>query len=148
VTLRTPQSETELSHGWRTMELLPMLLLFGLLGVMMYFMSRRQRRAQEQQMQLQNSLTVGDQVMTTSGLYGTVVDTSDDSKITIEIAEGVETEWLRAAVREKVAPDVEDDEDVVEDADTDELEVAEDEVADEDVKDDKEAAPSVESKQK
>jgi preprotein translocase subunit YajC len=129
------------------MELLPMLLLFGLLGVMMYFMSRRQRRAQEQQVQLQNSLSVGDRVMTTSGLYGTVVDTSDDSTITLEISEGIETEWLRAAVREKVGPVVEDDEDV-EDAD-DELEVAEDEVADEDVRDDtKDAAPSVESKQK
>ncbi|WP_260190563.1 preprotein translocase subunit YajC [Actinophytocola gossypii] len=111
------------------MELLPMLLLFGLLGVMMYFMSRRQRRAQEQQMQLQNSLAVGDRVMTTSGLYGTVVDVSDDSKIGIEIAPGFETEWLRAAVREKVGPEVEDDEDVVEDDDEtvdDELDTVED----------------------
>ncbi|MCT2583187.1 preprotein translocase subunit YajC [Actinophytocola sp. S1-96] len=109
--------------------MLPMLLLFGLLGVMMYFMSRRQRRAQEQQMQLQNSLAVGDRVMTTSGLYGTVVDVSDDSKIGIEIAPGFETEWLRAAVREKVGPEVEDDEDVVEDDDEtvdDELDTVED----------------------
>jgi preprotein translocase subunit YajC len=125
------------------MELLPMLLLFGLLGVMMYFMSRRQRRAQEQQVALQNSLTIGDRVMTTSGLYGTVVDTSDDASISIEIAPGIETEWLRAAVREKVNPVVDDDE-LVED---DELEaVAEDETVAEDVTDDtKDTAPSLES---
>jgi len=122
------------------MELLPMLLLFGLLGVMMYFMSRRQRRAQEQQVALQNSLTIGDRVMTTSGLYGTVTDTSDDSTITVEIAPGVETEWLRAAVREKVGPVVEDDEDVVEDADDEDVDLVEDvTVVDEDVKDDTKA---------
>jgi preprotein translocase subunit YajC len=77
---------------------------------MMYFMSRRQRKAQQQQVDLQSSLSVGDRVMTTSGLYGTVCDTSGDKSIGIEIAPGLETEWLRAAVREKVGPDVEDDE--------------------------------------
>jgi preprotein translocase subunit YajC len=96
------------------MELLPMLLLFGLLGVMMYFMTRRQRKAQEQQQTLQNSLEVGDRVMTTSGLYGTVTDADDATTISIEIAPGVETEWLRAAVREKVGP-VEEIEDELED---------------------------------
>jgi len=84
------------------MELLPLLLMFGLLGVMMYFMTRRQRRAQEQQAQLQNSLTVGDRVMTTSGLHGTVVDSSDETTVELEIAPGVRTTWLRAAIRERV----------------------------------------------
>jgi preprotein translocase subunit YajC len=103
------------------MDLLPMLLLFGLLGVMMFFMSRRQRRAQEQQLSLQNSLSAGDRVMTTSGLYGTVTDADDDATITVEIAPGVETEWLRAAVREKVGP-VEDDVLADDDVDVDDLE--------------------------
>jgi preprotein translocase subunit YajC len=103
------------------MELLPMLLLFGLLGLMMYFMSRRSRRAAQQQQALQSSLTVGDRVMTTSGLYGTVTSISDDASIDIEIAPGVETTWLRAAVREKVGPDDELDE-VEDDELTDEVE--------------------------
>ncbi len=115
-----------------------MLLLFGLLGVMMYFMSRRQRRAQEQQQALQNSLAVGDRVMTTSGLYGTVTDAEDGTTITIEIAPGVETEWLRAAVREKVGP--------VEDVDVDDTE---DELVEEpavaDVEDVKTEEPTLES---
>lgn len=93
------------------MDLIPLLLMFGLLGVMMYFMTRRQRRAQEQQAQLQNSLGVGDRVMTTSGLYGTVIDAEDSATVTLEIAPGVETEWLRAAVREKVGPVEEHDDD-------------------------------------
>lgn len=130
------------------MDLLPLLLMFGLLGVMMYFMSRRQRRTQEQQKQLQNSLSVGDRVMTTSGMYGTVCDTSSDLTIGIEIAPGLETEWLRAAVREKVSPDVEDDDDLVEDVD-DELDTVEDDdLVDEDVRDtdeDRVDEPSLES---
>jgi preprotein translocase subunit YajC len=101
------------------MDLIPLLLMFGLLGVMMYFMTRRQRRAQEQQQQLQNSLGVGDRVMTTSGLYGTIIDSDDTTTVTIEIAPGVETEWLRAAVREKVGP-VEDTDDA-EDTDDDDV---------------------------
>jgi preprotein translocase subunit YajC len=120
------------------MDLLPLLLMFGLLGLMMYFMSRRQRRAQEQQLQLQKSLSIGDRVMTTSGLYGTVCDVSSDTTIGIEIAPGLETEWLRAAVREKVNPDdeIEDDEieDVAEDAD-EEPEAVEDDERDEDTAD-------------
>ena len=123
------------------MDLLPLLLMFGLLGVMMYFMSRRQRRAQEQQAQLQSSLSVGDRVMTTSGLYGTVTDTSSDSTITIEIAPGMETDWLRAAVREKVNPDVDDDEELVEDTLEDDTT---DELVDEDTDTTKDA-PSLES---
>jgi preprotein translocase subunit YajC len=102
-------------------QLLPMLLLFGLLGVMMYFMTRRQRRAQEQQATLQNSLEVGDRVMTTSGLYGTITDADDATTVTLEIAPGIETEWLRAAVREKVGPVEELDADL----DADDLEVPE-----------------------
>jgi len=105
------------------MDLLPLLLMFGLLGLMMFFMSRRQRRAQAQQAQLQDSLSIGDRVMTTSGLYGTVVDTSSDSTIGIELAPGVETEWLRAAVREKVNPEVaedDDDDEVVDEVEDDE----------------------------
>jgi preprotein translocase subunit YajC len=103
------------------MELLPMLLLFGLLGVMMYFMTRRQRKAQEQQAALQNSLEVGDRVMTTSGLYGTITDAEDGTTVTLEIAPGVETEWLRAAVREKVGPV----EELEEDLDADDIEAIE-----------------------
>jgi len=129
------------------MELLPMLLLFGLLGLMMYFMSRKQRRAQEQQQALQNSLAVGDQVMTTSGLYGTVTDVDDDSKIGVEIAPGVETVWLRAAVREKVAEDLDEeaeeleelsDSNSIDDRDTDAK-------LDDVVVDTKDAEPSLES---
>lgn len=122
------------------MELLPMLLLFGLLGLMMYFMSRRQRRAMQQQQELQNSLSVGDRVMTTSGLYGTVTDISDDATIDIEIAPGVVTNWLRAAVREKIN----ENDEVAEATDED----TEDEAVSDEPQTSAQVAPPLESEQK
>ena len=52
---------------------------------------------------LQSSLEPGDIVSTTSGLRGTVVDASYEDTVDLEIADGVVTTWVRAAVREKIA---------------------------------------------
>jgi preprotein translocase subunit YajC len=92
--------------------LLPLIIV--LFAVPLFLGTRKQKRAVAQQQEMQSSLSYGDRVMTTSGLYGTVVTVSDES-IDIEIAPGVTTSWLRAAVREKVAdstvdlPDADDD---------------------------------------
>ncbi|MEJ2887014.1 preprotein translocase subunit YajC [Actinomycetospora aeridis] len=93
----------------------PLLILF-MIGLV--FMSSRQRKKQEnQQKDLQNSLHVGDVVVMTSGISGTIVDTDDERTIDLEIAPDVVTTWLRAAVREKlVAEEVAADEVVDEDA--------------------------------
>ena len=45
---------------------------------------------------------VGDRVLTTSGLRAVVVDTSDEDTIDLEIAPGVRTTWVRAAIRERI----------------------------------------------
>ncbi|WP_280393161.1 preprotein translocase subunit YajC [Nocardia brasiliensis] len=80
------------------MELLFPLLLVALL-VPMFLGVRRQKREAAKVTEMQDSLKVGDQVITTSGLYGTVVDL-DDATVDLEIAEEVVTTWLRAAIRE------------------------------------------------
>jgi preprotein translocase subunit YajC len=80
--------------------LLPLIIV--LFAVPLFMGTRKQKRAAAQQQSMQSSLSYGDRVMTTSGLYGSVVSTTDTS-IDIEIAPGVVTSWLRAAVREKVA---------------------------------------------
>ncbi len=90
---------------------LPLLLML-VVAIPLVMGSRKQKRAAQEQQQLQKTLTEGDRVMTTSGLYGTVADTSSETTIDIEIAPGVVTTWLRAAVREKVAPEIEADEPV------------------------------------
>jgi len=88
----------------------PLLILF-MIGLV--FMSSRQRKKQERQQQsIQSGLAVGDVVVMTSGISGTVVDVDDERTIDVEIAADVVTTWLRAAVREKLVP-----EDAVVDAD-------------------------------
>jgi preprotein translocase subunit YajC len=100
--------------------LLPLIIV--LFAVPLFMGTRKQKRAAAQQQQMQSSLSYGDRVMTTSGLYGSVVATTDTS-IDIEIAPGIVTSWLRAAVREKVADSTvgltADDADDVYDADDD-----------------------------
>ncbi|MEV2219818.1 preprotein translocase subunit YajC [Nocardia vinacea] len=92
------------------MELLFPLLLVALL-VPMFLGVRRQKREAEKVTSMQESLKVGDQVTTTSGLYGTVVDL-DDTTVDLEIAEDVVTTWLRQAIRDVRTEDETTDETV------------------------------------
>ena len=81
------------------------LLLIAALAVPLVLGSRRQKRAMAEAQRLQDSLTEGDRVMTTSGLHGTVVNTADDATVDLEIAPGVRTTWARAAIRERITDD-------------------------------------------
>lgn len=98
------------------MDLLFPLLIIFMIG--MIFFSNRQRKKQAQaQENLQNAIQVGDVVLMTSGISGTVVDTDDERTLDIEIAPEVITTWLRAAVREKLASDVDETVAVLDDED-------------------------------
>lgn len=85
------------------------LALIALLFIPIILNGRRQKKAISEMQALQAALQPGDVVVTTSGLRGTVVDASYEDTIDLEIADGVVTTWVRAAVREKVteteAPD-------------------------------------------
>ncbi|GAA4685769.1 hypothetical protein GCM10023215_21330 [Pseudonocardia yuanmonensis] len=83
--------------------LFPILIL--LLFIPIFLSGRKQKRQMAETQAMQNALTEGDVVTTTSGLRGTVVDASYEDTIDLEIADGVVTTWLRAAVRDKVAQD-------------------------------------------
>ncbi|WP_197321227.1 preprotein translocase subunit YajC [Saccharomonospora sp. NB11] len=103
--------------------ILPLLLML-VVALPLVMSTRKQKKLMAEQQEMQNSLTAGDRVMTTSGLYATVADASDDTTIDLEIAEGVVTTWLRQAVRERIVADVDLDEDTV---DTDATAAAKDE---------------------
>ncbi|HEY2206443.1 MAG TPA: preprotein translocase subunit YajC [Pseudonocardia sp.] len=79
-------------------------IIIVLLFIPIFLNGRKQRRQVTEMQQLQQALTEGDVVTTTSGLRGTVVDSSYEETLDLEIAPGVVTTWLRAAVREKVKP--------------------------------------------
>jgi preprotein translocase subunit YajC len=78
----------------------PFLIL--LLFIPIFLSGRKQKRMVAEMQALQASLETGDVVMTTSGLRATVVDASYEDTIDLEIADGVVTTWVRAAVKEKV----------------------------------------------
>ncbi|GAA2013449.1 preprotein translocase subunit YajC [Nakamurella flavida] len=82
--------------------LLPV-LLFAAFGFLMYSSVRKQKRQVAETRKMQDSLRIGARVMTTSGLHGEVTAVVDDT-IELEIAPGVRTTWIRAAVREVIVP--------------------------------------------
>ena len=82
--------------------LLPILMFAGL-GGLMYFSMKKQKRVAAATKQMHDSLVPGARVMTTSGLHGTVTAVADDT-IELEVAPGMRTTWVRAAVREVVVP--------------------------------------------
>lgn len=83
------------------MVLLPITL--ALIGALWFILIRpQQQRLREQQAMVQ-ALEVGDQVITTAGIYATVTALEDDVA-TLEIAPGVEIRSARAAIGRLVVP--------------------------------------------
>lgn len=80
------------------------LIMIALMVVVFYFLLiRPQRKRQQEQSQMQNSLTPGSRIMTTTGLFATVVAIDADDVI-LEIAPGVETRWVKAAIGRVLTP--------------------------------------------
>lgn len=79
--------------------LIPLVLVVGLLLVSWRF----RRRAAESDARMRRDISVGAQVMTTSGLYGTVVALNADDTVILSIAPGVEVRWAFAALRDAAA---------------------------------------------
>jgi preprotein translocase subunit YajC len=66
-------------------------LLFWLLII------RPASRRQKEQVRMQSSLTLGDEVMLTSGIFGTVTELTDD-RLMVEVAPGVAVRVARGAI--------------------------------------------------
>jgi preprotein translocase subunit YajC len=80
-------------------ELVPLLFIAIAVVFLLVLPMRQRNRAMQQAKLLQDSLAIGTEVMTTSGLYGTVVGLGDDA-IDLEISPGVTVHWAKAAVAE------------------------------------------------
>ncbi|TMR24550.1 preprotein translocase subunit YajC [Nonomuraea turkmeniaca] len=80
--------------------ILPLILLV----VVFYFLLiRPQRKRQQEAVKMQNSLTPGTRVMTTTGLFATVVAVDNDD-VVLEVSPGIETRWVKAAIGRVIAP--------------------------------------------
>lgn len=76
--------------------------IFLLIPVAMYFLLiRPQRRRQREQAAMQSSIDVGDEIMTTSGVYGFITGFDGDI-VWLEVDDNVQIRIARAAVQRKV----------------------------------------------
>jgi preprotein translocase subunit YajC len=80
-------------------ELVPLLFIAIAVVFLLVLPMRQRNRALQRARQLQESLGPGTEVMTTSGLYGTVVSIGDDT-VDLEISPGVSVRWAKAAIAE------------------------------------------------
>lgn len=81
----------------------PLLLLLALGAVTYLMLIRPQRNRMKQLRQTQAVLSPGAEVMTTAGLYATVI-ACDDESVTLEVAPGVHSRYARAAVARIITP--------------------------------------------
>ena len=100
------------------------LLFFILIPLAMYFlMIRPQQRRQRELASMQSALAPGAEVMTGSGMYGTVTEVDEeDGTVVLEISSEVHVRFARAAISRVLSPGTPQDSGVAPaDDDTDEV---------------------------
>jgi len=81
-------------------------IFLGALIVLMFWMTSRTKKRQRAAEEFRDNLTVGQEVMTGSGLFGTIVAV-DGERVTLRSGTGADastSEWLRQAVAKVVEP--------------------------------------------
>jgi preprotein translocase subunit YajC len=79
---------------------LPIIIFLVVAVGLLAFSARARRRQADAETQRRETIQIGTEVMTTSGLYGTVVARNDDDTVVLSIAPGVEVKWAFAALRD------------------------------------------------
>ena len=96
-----------------------LLLLLGM-PAMLFWMMRSQRKKAAQQQNLQASAGIGSEIMTTAGIFGTIVDEDEDEgTIVLEIAPGTQIKLIRGAIARVVSDEDDQYEEYDEDDDDD-----------------------------
>ncbi len=87
-----------------------LILILALAAGAMFLMTSRSRKAQKEAAAFRTNLAPGQEVMTGSGLFGTIVAVDEEKDIiTIESTPGNQSRWLRAAIAKLVEPPVAED---------------------------------------
>lgn len=82
--------------------ILPVLLPSVLIFVVFYFlMIRPQQKKQQEQKDMLTNLKTGDHIVTTGGLYGTIIKFGEDNRVKVRIADNVVVDIARSAITEK-----------------------------------------------
>lgn len=77
------------------MQFLPLVLMFV---AFYFFLIAPQRKQQKALAKFQTELSVGASVMTSAGIFGKVVSIAE-TKVTVQVAEGVRLVFLRTAIQ-------------------------------------------------
>ena len=89
---------------------LPLLFIILIFGAMYFLFIRPQQRRNRDVQAMQSRLGTGDEVMTGSGMYGTVTDIDEaNGTVDIEISPEVVVTFARGAIAKVVTPAVRDD---------------------------------------
>ena len=82
---------------------LPMILVLVVMVGFTFFMSRKDKKRQEERKNMQNNLEVGDQVLMECGMVGKVVSTKDLETIVIETgSDKTKLRFKRWAIASKI----------------------------------------------
>jgi len=84
-------------------DLAALLPLVAILALFWFMVVRPQQRRQKEVVALQQSIQVGQRVMMSSGVFGTVVSLTDD-RARLEVAPGTQIEIARAAIAKVDSP--------------------------------------------
>jgi preprotein translocase subunit YajC len=84
------------------------IIMVLLLVVMYVLMIRPQRQRQAEQQRTVDTAGVGDDILTTGGIYGTITKTDGDD-IVVELAEGVSVHMTRRGIAAVLPPEEEGD---------------------------------------
>jgi preprotein translocase subunit YajC len=106
------------TQGFSIVGFLPLILIGG---VFYFLLIRPQQRRQKAQQALVRSAEVGDEIVTTSGIFGTIIDIDDDEDVLIiEIAPNTRIRMVRAGIGRRLTEEQYDDGSYDEDDDDDE----------------------------
>jgi preprotein translocase subunit YajC len=94
-----------------------LVVMMLLLGVMYVLMIRPQRKRQQEHQSMVEGCGVGEDVLTTGGIYGTVTQAEGDDLV-VEIADGITVHMTRRGIAAVLPPEQDEDE-----ADADEEDV-------------------------
>ena len=86
------------------------LIPFLVIGLIMYFLLiRPQRKRMKEAAELQSTVGVGDEVVTTAGIYGFITGEDGPDRFWLEVDDDVQVRIARAAVSRKVDTNAEDE---------------------------------------
>jgi preprotein translocase subunit YajC len=96
------------------------LLIFAVPLLMFFFLQRSNKRRVQQQRMVQQSVEEGEEILTTGGMFGTVIEADEDEdSILVEIAPGTRVRMTRGAVARRLSEDLYEEDEEEEPAPTD-----------------------------